>query len=60
MNRTPLQCILGNKLCIIVYTWVSWKFFKERIPYEERTLMERFKEYKEYKTKSWVGIPFIG
>jgi protein-S-isoprenylcysteine O-methyltransferase Ste14 len=44
---------------IIGYTYVSWKFFKERIPYEEKTLMERFKEYKKYKAESYVGIPFI-
>ncbi|GMH93001.1 hypothetical protein TrST_g3833 [Triparma strigata] len=53
------QCILGNPICIVAYTYVSWKFFKERIPFEEKTLEGRFKEYKEYKEKSWVGIPFI-
>ena len=53
------QILLGNPFCFLGYACVSWKFFKERIPYEEGTLIERFEEYEEYKKRTFVLIPFI-
>ena len=35
------QFILGNPICVLVYAWASWSFFKERIPDEEDTLIHR-------------------
>ena len=54
------QCILGNPICIIIYTIVSWKFFADRIPYEEYTLLQFFQwNYVEYAKKTYILIPFI-
>ena len=53
------QVLLGNRLCLVAYAVASWKFFKERIPYEEGTLRERFEGYDEYRARTWVLIPGI-
>jgi len=54
------QILLGNPLCVVAYTIVSWRFFKNRIPFEESNL-ERFygEEYRSYKARTVVGIPLI-
>ncbi|KAF3895268.1 Protein-S-isoprenylcysteine O-methyltransferase [Trichophyton interdigitale] len=55
------QLVLGNFVCFIGYALVLWKFFSSRIYREEKLLIGFFgNEYIEYKSKSWVGIPFIG
>jgi len=54
------QIILCNPLCTVAYTVVSWKFFKERITYEERVLSKFFgEEYALYVKRSIIGIPFV-
>ncbi|KEG15183.1 putative prenyl protein specific carboxyl methyltransferase [Trypanosoma grayi] len=56
------QMILMNPLCLVIHTLVMWKFFFDRIPYEEEVLgSEEFfgDRYKAYKAATWVGIPFI-
>lgn len=54
------QIILCNPICTLAYAFVSWKFFKERISFEELTLVEFFGDsYREYKRRSHIGIPFI-
>lgn len=38
----------------------SWKFFSDRIQYEEATLVEFFgDQYRAYKAKTPTGIPMI-
>lgn len=57
-----LQLIVGNCLSFMVHTCVLWNFFRRRIEYEETILeSEDFfgKNYKAYKTYTWVGIPFV-
>ena len=51
------QLILGNPICVLVYGFVSWSFFKERIPDEEDTLIGKVMkyEYKKYKNKTVCG-----
>ena len=42
------------------YTIVSWKFFNERIHYEEYMLVRFYHgDYLDYAKKSYIGIPFI-
>lgn len=54
------QLLLGNPVCTVCYAAASWYFFKQRIPYEELTLLRHFpNEYPRYAEKSWIGIPFI-
>ena len=51
--------LLNNPLCTIAYAAASWYFFYMRIPYEERTLLHFFPEYREYRERTHVFIPFI-
>jgi protein-S-isoprenylcysteine O-methyltransferase len=55
------QFILANPLAVVAHTAVTWCFFRSRIPYEEATL-ERpdyfGEEYRAYKKRTYVGIPF--
>ncbi|KAH0536884.1 hypothetical protein FGG08_006287 [Glutinoglossum americanum] len=54
------QLLLGNSVCFMGYTLVLWRFFKGRIRLEEKFLVAFFgKEYKDYRSKTWTGIPFI-
>jgi len=54
------QLLLGNPLCTLAYTVVSWRFFNSRIPFEESCL-ERFygEDYAAYRSRTMVGIPLI-
>jgi len=54
------QIVLGNPLCIVLYTIASFVFFKNRILYEERTLVSHFgQEYIQYQKEVPSGIPLI-
>ncbi|KAF1316287.1 Isoprenylcysteine carboxyl methyltransferase, partial [Globisporangium splendens] len=54
------QVLLGNPVCGIGYTIVSWGFFRDRIPYEEHLLLNFFpEEYPKYKARTISGIPFV-
>ena len=54
------QIILHNPICSLAYFYASWKFFKERIMYEEKTLDQFYKEeYQIYRRRTIIGIPFI-
>ncbi|EAS35501.3 prenyl cysteine carboxyl methyltransferase Ste14 [Coccidioides immitis RS] len=54
------QLVLGNAVCFLGYAAVLWEFFSSRIRKEEMLLIEFFgKEYVEYRSKTWVGIPGI-
>ena len=54
------QILLGNPFCVVAYAIASWKFFKDRIPFEESALAHMYgKKYEAYREKTIVGIPFI-
>jgi len=52
------QILLMNPAATVVYALASWKFFSERIPYEEETLCRFFPDYPEYMATTRIGIPF--
>jgi len=52
--------VLGNVVCFFIYAFVLWKFFSSRIRFEEKKLVEFFKnEYVEYRRDVGTKIPFI-
>lgn len=54
------QIILGNPICTLLYTAVSWRFFKDRIFVEEITLLNFFGDsYFVYQKRVPTGLPFI-
>lgn len=54
------QIVLMNPICICAYAYASWKFFQNRIPYEEAALIKMFGEkYVDYRKRTMIGIPFI-
>ena len=51
------QLLLCNPICTIGYSVASWRFFKERIYYEERMLIAFFgQQYIQYKKTVTTGI----
>jgi len=51
------QLLLCNPACLVGYSIASWRFFKERIYYEEKMLLEFFgQQYKDYKRTVSSGI----
>lgn len=49
-----------NPISLIAYTGATFYFFYDRIPYEEDLLTHFFgDEYREYKGRSFLGIPFL-
>ncbi|KAF8855889.1 protein-S-isoprenylcysteine O-methyltransferase [Acephala macrosclerotiorum] len=54
------QLVYGNIVCLIGFGFVLWIFFARRIRGEEELLVRFFgDEYKVYRGRTWVGIPFI-
>ncbi|KAH9557925.1 hypothetical protein CY35_07G110500 [Sphagnum magellanicum] len=54
------QVLLCNPVCTVGYTIVMWRFFRDRIPYEEFFLVQFFgEEYQQYAERVPSGIPFI-
>lgn len=54
------QILLCNPICTLLYAYSSWMFFKSRIPYEERLLVEFYgQEYTSYMSRTVIGIPFV-
>lgn len=57
---TGTQMILCNPVCVLAYTFAAWRFFSQRIPYEEATLCSFYpNEYEAYMARTWIGIPFL-
>ncbi|CAF1002720.1 unnamed protein product [Brachionus calyciflorus] len=54
------QILLANPICTVLYTIVTWKFFKARIIFEEYYLIRFFgAQYIQYQKKVMSGIPFV-
>jgi len=54
------QVLLANPACTLIFAVWSWRFFRDRIVYEERILVSFFgKHYREYAAKVPTYIPFI-
>ncbi|KAI5066096.1 hypothetical protein GOP47_0018720 [Adiantum capillus-veneris] len=54
------QVLLINPLCIVGYTLVTWRYFSQRILYEEFFLRQFFgRQYTEYANRVSSGIPFV-
>ena len=54
------QVFLQNPICFVIFIVWCWKFFSERIPYEEELLLNMFDiEYRKYAEKTRVWLPFI-
>lgn len=54
------QLLLCNPICFIGFCVVLYRFFKDRIEYEEKYLVSFFgDEYVEYRKKRGVYIPFL-
>jgi len=54
------QVLLHNPICLVLFTIISWKFFYDRISYEEYTLLSFFgQDYDRYRRKTPILIPFI-
>ncbi|CAN6236157.1 unnamed protein product [Urochloa humidicola] len=54
------QVMLCNPVSTVAFTFVLWRFFSKRIPYEEFFLRQFFgSEYEEYARRVHSGLPFI-
>ena len=55
---TQLMC--GNRVSLVAYAFVLFRFFQRRIQGEEELLVKFFgEEYVEFRARTWVGIPTI-
>lgn len=54
------QILLANPFSFLVFSFVTWRFFNIRIEVEDKTLDFFFgAKYRQYRGKTWSGIPFI-
>jgi len=54
------QILLVNPLCTVAFAFAAHRFFHNRIPVEEKLLMEFFPdEYPNFRKSTPIGIPFI-
>ncbi|KAK9916461.1 hypothetical protein WJX75_002863 [Coccomyxa subellipsoidea] len=54
------QVLLVNPICTMIFAFVAWHFFKQRIVFEEEQLQWFFgQEYDEYAEKVPIRIPFL-
>ncbi|XWS54379.1 hypothetical protein CRYUN_Cryun10bG0085300 [Craigia yunnanensis] len=54
------QIMLCNPISTVAFAIVVWKFFAERIPYEEYFLKQFFgSDYEEYARRVPSGVPFV-
>jgi len=54
------QMVLQNYICFIIFASILWRFFYQRIAYEEARLIHFFgDEYREYRKTTRTFIPFI-
>ena len=54
------QLLLGNLICTLLFTAISWNFFADRINHEDDALHVFFgSTYNDYKKRTPSGIPGI-
>lgn len=54
------QVMLCNPVSAVAFAVVVWRFFAERIPYEEHYLKQFFgRQYVEYAQRVPSGVPFV-
>eukprot|EP00029_Vermamoeba_vermiformis_P007532 TRINITY_DN3288_c0_g2_i1.p1 TRINITY_DN3288_c0_g2~~TRINITY_DN3288_c0_g2_i1.p1 ORF type:complete len:276 (+),score=41.89 TRINITY_DN3288_c0_g2_i1:3-830(+) len=54
------ELLIFNPISFAARCYVSWKFFADRIPYEEEHLIKQYgNQYVEYRKRVPVLIPFI-
>lgn len=54
------QVMLCNPVSTVAFAVVVWRFFAERIPYEEHYLKQFFgRQYVEYARRVPSGVPFV-
>jgi len=54
------QVLLTNPLCTVLFVYVAWRFFANRIPYEEALLVQFFGgEYVRYREATPTWLPYI-
>lgn len=54
------QMMVGNKVCLVGFAIVLWRFFDSRIRGEEKYLVSFFGEkYEDYRKRVGTKIPFI-
>ncbi|MCO5555186.1 hypothetical protein L7F22_008729 [Adiantum nelumboides] len=54
------QVLLVNPLCMVGYSLVTWRYFSQRILFEEYFLRQFFgRQYVEYSKRVPSGIPFV-
>lgn len=54
------QVMLCNPISTVAFALVVWRFFQQRIPYEEFFLKQFFgSQYEEYALKTPSGVPFV-
>lgn len=54
------QIMLCNPISTVAFAIVVWRFFSQRIPYEEYFLRQFFgSEYEDYARQVSSGIPFV-
>jgi protein-S-isoprenylcysteine O-methyltransferase Ste14 len=53
------QILLCNPLSTMAFAYISYNFFKDRIPYEEYFLCQYFPDYPEYRKRVPTRIPGI-
>jgi protein-S-isoprenylcysteine O-methyltransferase len=53
------QTMLHNPVALIGFAVVLWRFFDDRITYEEKKLLKFFPAYSDYRKRTPTWIPFI-
>lgn len=54
------QIMLLNPICTLLFTILSYMFFKDRITYEEKTLIDFFgDQYRDYRKKVKLWMPIM-
>ncbi len=52
--------VLCNPVCTLAYAAASWQFFRERVVFEEWTLLRTYRgQYEEFMQRVPTGLPFI-
>ena len=50
------QILLANPICVCAYAFAAWRFFKDRVPFEEEALIDFFgEEYAQYSRRT-LGV----